>query len=98
MVVFDEHPVVEAGPVVAGAAQAHGVFLQGPPARGGLAGVHQGRFGAGDQAHHLPGKGGDAGEALEEIEGGALAGEDGGHRPGEAGQHRARATSWPSSA
>ena len=74
--------------MVAGAAQAHGVFLQGPPARGGLAGVHQGRGGAGDQAHHLAGEGGDAREALEEIEGGALAGEDGGHRAGEAGQDR----------
>ena len=75
--------------MVAAAAQAHRVFLQDPPARGGFPGVHQGGGGAGDLGHHGAGEGGDAREALEKIEGHPLAGEDRGHGAGEAGQDRA---------
>ena len=52
VIVLDEHPVVEPQAVVAAAAQAHRVFLQGPPAGGGFPGVHQGGSGPGHLVHH----------------------------------------------
>ena len=51
-------------------------------AGGGFAGIDDARLGAGDRLHITGGRGGDAGHALQEIEGGAFGGEQAAHRAG----------------
>ena len=77
VIVFDHDHVVEAVAVVGAAACEDGGLFQSAPAGSGLAGIEQA---AGGGAHGLDvvvGEGGDAAEALEEIEGGAFAAEQG---------------------
>ena len=62
-------------PVVDPAAAAHGVLLQGPQQRHGLAGVADDRAGALDRVDPAPGQRGDAGQVAEQVQRGALGGE-----------------------
>ena len=80
VVVFDEDGGAEVVAVVAAAADADGVALGEAEAGGGFAGIEDGGVGAGDGGDDFDGgagHGGDAGEALEEVEGDALAAQDG---------------------
>ena len=76
VVVFDEDVFAEGRAVVHAAAAAHGVFFERAPAGRGLAGVDDAGGGAGDGVGVAARLRGDAGEALDEIEGGALGGEE----------------------
>ena len=67
--------VEEAEAVVDAAAHGDGVFVQGTEAGDGLAGVEDAGAGSGDRVDECAGERGDAAEALEEVEGGAFAGE-----------------------
>ena len=77
VVVFDHGAVVEADAVVGAAAVEDGLFFEESEAGGGFAGVEDAGLGAGDEFDVGGGEGGDAAEALEEVEGGAFGGEDG---------------------
>ena len=74
VVVFDEDVLAEGGAVVHAAAAAHGVFLECAPAGCGLARIDDAGGGAGEGIRVAARLRGDAGEALNEIEGGALGG------------------------
>ena len=76
VVVFDEDVLAEGGAVVHAAAAAHGVFLECAPAGCGLARIDDAGGGAGEGIRVAARLRGDAGEALNEIEGGALGGEE----------------------
>ncbi len=77
VVVLDQHAVVEAEAMVAAAAAAHRVLLEGAQPGGGLAGADDARGVRPDRRHQLAGGGGDAGEAAEEVERRALGREEG---------------------
>jgi hypothetical protein len=79
VIVLDHRRIPKAHAVVAGAAHPGGVFLERAQAGEGLAGVEKHRAGARDRLDIAPGEGGDAGEVLDDVEGGALGGEQ---RPG----------------
>ena len=80
VVVLDQDRVVEAEAVVEAAAAAHGVFLQRAQARRGLARAADARVGACGAAHVIGRQRGDAGQAADEIQRGALADEHGARR------------------
>ena len=94
VVVLDHGAVVEAHAVVGAAAIGNGLFFEQSVARGGFAGVEDGGGSVADELDVVRGEGGDAAEALEEVEGGAFCGEDGaggafdGHQDG-TGSHEA---------
>ncbi len=77
VVVLDQDPVGQAGPVVEAPAGPHRRLLQGPQAGGGLAGVPDERPGGGGVGV-APGEGGDARQVAQEVEGRALGHQDGG--------------------
>ena len=74
MVVLDENEIVEADAMIASAPAGDGVFLEAPPAGRGLARVENLGARATNRLDELRGERGDAGEALNKIEGGALGG------------------------
>ena len=84
MVVLHEDAVEEPEAVVGAAAAEDGVFLQEAQPWRGLAGVEDERAEVIDEAGEGARHGGDAAQALHEVEGGALGGEDGARRPLEA--------------
>ena len=69
MVFLDQDAVVEPGSVVDAAADTHGVFFQLPHAGGGLAGIDDTRPGSGHRRDIARGEGGDAAQALEQVQG-----------------------------
>ena len=80
VVVLDQHGVIEAETVVDAAACAHGVFVQQPQPRRGLAGIGKaGTIRTGDGGKRM-GAGGDAGKMLKQIQREAFAGQDGAGR------------------
>ena len=76
VIVFDHDHVVKAGAVIGAAAGANGGFFEPAPAGGGFAGIEDAGGGVGDGVDGAAGLGGDAAEALEEVECGAFCGED----------------------
>jgi hypothetical protein len=78
VIVLDQHTVIQAHAVVVGAAHAYRVFFQHPPARGGLAGIHQLHRCSGDLPDIIARLGGDAGHALKKVQGGAFTLQQGG--------------------
>ena len=76
MVVLDEDPVVEAEAVVRATAAANGVLLERAQPGRRLPGVEDRRAGAFDRVDEAASERGDSGEAAEEVERRALAGED----------------------
>src|SRR5690606_31071340 len=72
VVVFDQHAAGEVSAVVLYAAHLSGVLLQAAPAGGGLAGIDDPAGSVGDRPGVALGLGGDAAEALEEVERRAL--------------------------
>ncbi|MNF45227.1 hypothetical protein D3C84_263550 [compost metagenome] len=80
VVFLDQEGIVEADAVVVAAAAGHGVFLRQAQAGQGLAGVEQFHLGAFDQLDIVADTGGDAGQALEEVQRAALAAEQGAGR------------------
>lgn len=89
VVVFDEDGGAEVVAVVGAAADADGVAFGEAEAGGGFAGVEDGGVRAGNLVHSITRHGGDAGEALEEVEGDALAAQDGVERALDVGDGRA---------
>ena len=81
VVFLDQNGVIEAESVVAAAAAKYGEFLRAAQAGQRLAGIDDLRARAGDGVGELAGLGRHAGEQLQEVEGGALAGQE---RPGRA--------------
>ena len=77
VIVFDHDHVVEADSVVGAAAGEDGLFFEEAQSWGSFAGVEDPRLGMGDGLDVLVGEGGDAGQALEEVERGAFCGEEG---------------------
>ncbi len=75
VVVLDEDSVGEIEPVVVAAATADSVFIERAEAGDGLARVEHLGFGAGDGFDEVGCERGDAGHALEQVEGDALGGE-----------------------
>ena len=75
VVVLQHDAVGQVVAVVGAAAQTHGVLLEDAHAGSGFPGVQQGGVGALQQVGHGPGVGGDAAEALQVVQGGALTGE-----------------------
>ena len=75
VVVLHERGVRQRHAVVDAAAAAHGVLLEHPQARRGLAGVAHLGAGALERVGPLRGRGRDAGEVAEQVERGALGGE-----------------------
>src|SRR5947208_2275024 len=67
------------------AAYLDGVLLQETEARGRPAGVENARFGPLDRVCELGGLGGNAGQVLQEVEGGPLSPQNTDRRPGNAG-------------
>lgn len=86
MIVFDEHHVEQAEAVINAAAASDGIFFQSTQAGSGFARVKNLRVGALDGIHELRSQGGDAGEALNEIEGDAFGAQDGTRIAGNAQQ------------
>ncbi|MCY1412629.1 hypothetical protein D9M71_280410 [compost metagenome] len=80
VVFLDEEGIVEADAVVVAAAAGHGVFLRQAQAGQGLAGVEEFHLGAFHQFHVVADAGGDARQALEEVQRAALAAEQGAGR------------------
>ena len=78
VVVLHQHGLGQAAPVVVAAAGPDRRLLQGPEARGGLAGVEDpgGRVGRGHGVHVAPGERGHARQVAEEVERRPLGGED----------------------
>ena len=76
--------LAERGAVIEAAAATHGVFLQCAPARSGFSRVDDAHAGAGDFVREAAGERGDAGKALQEIQGGALRRKQRGRRAGDA--------------
>ena len=91
VVVLDQRRVAERHPVVDAAAAAHGVLLERPQARGGLAGVADRGAGAGDGVDPVPGQRRDAGQVADQVERGPLGGEQRAGRAGDAEHGLARA-------
>ena len=87
VIVLEHHHVVEADTVVGAAAAGHGILLQQPHVGGRLAGVEQSGLQPVQHLHHAAGLGGDAGEALHEVERRALGGEDAAAVPLDGHQH-----------
>ena len=79
VVVFDQQAIVKPHAVVDAAAGAYGIFFQKPPAGSGFAGVVNAGGGAGGRQNVSVSEGGNAGEALEEVEDDALGGEERAH-------------------
>ncbi len=77
VVVFEHDHVVEAYAVVCAAAAVDGVFLKQAHVGGGLAGVEELGVESVEHAYHAVGLGGDAREALHEVESSAFGSEDG---------------------
>ena len=77
--------------MVNAAAAADGVFFEGAPAGGGFARVDDAGRGGGEGVGVAAGEGGDAGEALDEVERGTLGGEQRGGGPATL---RTRAPFW----
>ncbi len=75
VVVLDEDGVEESDAVVDAATQGDGVLVQGAEAGDGLAGVEDRGAGSLNLVDECAGARGDTAEALEEVEGGAFAGE-----------------------
>ncbi|CAI7638062.1 unnamed protein product, partial [Penicillium discolor] len=87
VVVLRHDRVGEGVPVVPAAAGHHGVPLERPQSRRGLAGVGDARPRSLDFADVGGGEGRDARHPLHEVQGDALGGEDRAGRPGHGGQH-----------
>ena len=87
VVVLDHRDVVQAHALVGAAAAAHGVLLQGPQPRRGLAGVQDHRAGALEGVGPATGVRGDAGEPAEQVQQGALAHQHGPGGAAQDGQH-----------
>ena len=75
VIVLDHHGVREPVAVVVATADAHGVLLEGPQARGGFPGVDDAGIRACDGVDVAGGQGGDRAHALREVQGDALGGE-----------------------
>ncbi len=80
MIILEHHHVVEADAVVGAAAASDGVLLEETHVGRRLAGVEELGIEALEHGDHTAGLGGDAGEALHEVQGCALGGEDGARR------------------
>src|SRR3989338_8433635 len=89
VVFFDEPGVKQAEAVVRAAADAHGVALEQAQAGSGLAGVAQLRFRSLQAGDVAAGEGGDAAQALQEVERGALAAQERAGVAPHLGQHAA---------
>src|SRR5699024_5246703 len=76
VIVLDHHGVRKPVAVVVAAADAHGVLLEGPQARGGFPGVDDAGIRACDGVDVAGGQSGDRAHALREVQGDALGGED----------------------
>ena len=72
MIVFDEHPVIEPETMVGSPSMPHRFFLERTPEGRGLPRIQESAWGAGHGIHHLSRQRGDAGQALQQIERGAL--------------------------
>ena len=77
VVVLDHGAVVEAEAVVGAASVCDGGLFEEPVTGGGFAGVEQSGAGVADGFDVSAREGGDAGESLDEVEGGAFGSEDG---------------------
>lgn len=77
VIVFDHDSVIEPETMIDGAASEHGLFFDQAPAGRGFARVPDFDWVGFDRFDIASGHGGDAGEALEEVQRGALGGEDG---------------------
>jgi hypothetical protein len=77
VIVLDENHVEQAEAKVDAAAAGDSVFFQSSQTGGGFACVENPRVSAFDGIHELHGQGGNAGEALNEIEGNAFSAQDG---------------------
>ncbi len=86
VIVLDENGVVEADAVIGDAAGCGGRLFERAQAGGGLAGVEHAAAGAGDGIGVLAGESGDAAQALEEVEGDALAFEQGAGAAADSGE------------
>ena len=89
MVVFEHDAVVQAQPVVQPTAANNGVLFQHAQAGCGLARVNQAGFSAGNFSAIARGFGGNAAQALADVERGALCGQDAARRAGHGQQSRA---------
>ena len=81
MVVLDQYAIRKAHAVVVAAPHAHGVLVQQPPAGQRLARVDEGRARTGHGVGVRPRRGGNAGEALREVERRPLGAQDGRQTP-----------------
>ena len=75
MVILDQQHIEQPGAVILPATHAHSVFIQVAQAGSSLARVEDNGVGIAYCIHKAAGEGGDAAEALEEVEGHALAGQ-----------------------
>ncbi|BAF58407.1 hypothetical protein PTH_0227 [Pelotomaculum thermopropionicum SI] len=89
VVVLDQHGIVKAEAVIVPAAHPDRVFFKHPEARRGFSGIHQAGLFPGNQFNQPRRPGGNAGQALQEIQGQALAGQDRPRPAGQFGQHLA---------